>query len=132
METYLLVAGSRDYTDKETFNKVMDCFIQENIPGGDVYICQGGATGADRMALEYACRHEWECLEFEADWEKYGRAAGPKRNDKMTKYVKDHGGMALFFWDGKSKGTKNCIESARKHGLPVRIWNTAEGRYMDE
>ena len=35
----------------------------------------------------------------------------------------EHG---AFFWDGKSKGTKNMIETARKQGLEVDVVNYAE------
>ena len=69
-------------------------------------------------------------VEMAADWKKYGRAAGPKRNEAMTKYIFYKNGTALFFWDGKSKGTKNCILNATSLCIPVSIYRTDKGRYF--
>ena len=127
---YLLIAGSRNYTDRDTFNRV----TEEYIDSEDAFtvIVAGGAAGADELAKDYALEHGLQYIEFPADWEKYGRAAGPKRNDEMVKFIKEKNGTALYFWDGESKGTKHCIESARKNGIDVTIWDTAEGRFMEE
>ena len=127
---YLLIAGSRNYTDRDTFNRV----TEEYIDSEDAFtvIVAGGAAGADELAKDYALEHGLQYIEFPADWEKYGRAAGPKRNDEMVKFIKEKNGRALYFWDGESKGTKQCIESARKNGIDVTIWDTAEGRFTEE
>ena len=127
---YLLIAGSRNYTDRDTFNRV----TEEYLDSEDAFtvIVAGGAAGADELAKDYALEHGLQYIEFPADWEKYGRAAGPKRNDEMVKFIKEKNGRALYFWDGESKGTKQCIESARKNGIDVTIWDTAEGRFMEE
>ena len=127
---YLLIAGSRNYTDRDTFNRV----TEEYIDSEDAFtvIVAGGAAGADELAKDYALEYGLQYIEFPADWEKYGRAAGPKRNDEMVKFIKEKNGRALYFWDGESKGTKQCIESARKNGIDVTIWDTAEGRFMEE
>ena len=127
---YLLIAGSRTFDDRETFNRV----TKEFIDGEERFtvIVEGGAAGADMMAREYAETHGMKVEEFRPDWKQFGRAAGPKRNDMMVKFIKEHNGVALYFWDGESKGTKQCIESARRKGVPVTIWNTAEGRMMEE
>ena len=126
---YLLVAGCRDFRDVGTFQSV----LKDNISSmKDLVIIEGGAMGADELAKAFAVYYRVELVEIKADWEQYGRAAGPKRNDAMTKYAAEHGGRALFFWDGKSKGTANCIRSARKRGIPLRVWSIPEGRYMEE
>ena len=126
---YLLVAGCRDFEDAGTFARVMEANISSM---KDLVIIEGGAMGTDAMAKKFAQYYRVEIVEITADWEKYGRAAGPKRNDAMTKYTAEHGGRALFFWDGKSKGTANCIKIARKKGIPLRVWSIPEGRYMEE
>jgi len=127
---YLLIAGSRNYTDRDTFNRVTEEYIDSE--DASTVIVAGGAAGADELAKDYALEHGLQYIEFPADWEKYGRAAGPKRNDEMVKFIKEKNGTALYFWDGESKGTKHCIESARKNGIDVTIWDTAEGRFMEE
>lgn len=125
---YLLIAGGRDFTDAETFERV----VREYIAGDEAgtVIVEGGAKGADSLAREYAEKNGMAYVEMAADWKRYGRAAGPKRNEAMVKYIFDMDGTALFFWDGKSKGTKNCIIDANSLCIPVSIYRTDEGRYL--
>jgi tyrosyl-tRNA synthetase len=47
---------------------------------------------------------------YKPDWEKYGKAAGVIRNEDIINYSD----RVIAFWDGKSKGTKNSIDHARK------------------
>ena len=117
MAEFVLVAGSRTFTNKDRLAEI----LAEQV-GADDIIVEGGARGVDLMAREWAESHGRKFLEFAADWKKYGRAAGPKRNDAMTAFIAENGGKAVYIWDGESKGTKQCILSARKQGIPVRIY----------
>ena len=59
---------------------------------------------------------------FEADWDKYGRAAGPIRNLKMAKYAAESDrGILIAFPIGKSPGTRNMIKLAKQFDLEVHI-----------
>ena len=109
MAEYILIAGSRNFTNEKRLAEILGKEV-----GADDIIVEGGARGVDSMAREWAESHGRKFVEFTADWKKYGRAAGPKRNDAMTAYIAEHGGLAVFIWDGKSKGTKQCIDSAMK------------------
>ena len=125
---YLLIAGSRNFEDREIFDRVT-----EEIIDGDhqfTVIVEGGASGADTMAREYAQEHDMRHIEFKAEWKKYGRAAGPKRNDEMIAFIKEKNGMALYFWDEESRGTKQCIDSARRKGIDIVIWSTKRGCFL--
>jgi hypothetical protein len=65
-----------------------------------------------------------------AEWKRYGRGAGPIRNKEMClealrnkeKGIKTY---VLAFHDNieKSKGTKHCMEYAKKLGLEVILWS---------
>jgi hypothetical protein len=46
----------------------------------------------------------------------YNSMAGHNRNMEMLKSIKENpdGGFVVVFWDGKSKGTENMIEIAKK------------------
>ena len=132
MSNYILIAGSRDFENRNIFAGVLLQFMVENDPLEEYVIVEGGARGVDTMAREFAEENGLQVKEFRSDWKKYGRAAGPKRNDEMTAFTAEHNGQALYFWDGQSKGTKQCIMSARKRGIPVTVWNTTEGRKMKE
>lgn len=136
-KSYWLIGGSREFEDKKVFGEVMADNLLAPSLTYELVIVSGGCRGVDTMAREYALSKGLQLKEFKPDWKKYGRAAGPKRNDEMTAYMAEHGrgwseGHALFFWDGESRGTKQCIESARKAGIPVRIWNTKTGNYMED
>lgn len=127
---YLLIAGSRSFNDRETFEAVVSEYMGH---AEDEYIIvEGGAKGADSLAKEFGHKHCEAVEEFRADWERYGRAAGHKRNDKMVAYIKEKGGKALYFWDGESKGTKQCIASAKKNGIAVTVFNTTTNEFMSE
>ena len=117
MGNFILVAGSRNFVNAERLAKIM----AENV-GADDTIVEGGAQGVDSMARQWAEARDINVVEIKADWKKYGRAAGPKRNDEMTKFVAERGGKAVFIWDGESKGTKQCISSARKRELEIRLY----------
>ena len=111
----LIIAGCRDFTDRDFIYEGMDSFITDH--GTPRLIIEGGATGVDRIAGHYANDNNIPLMVFRADWTKYGRAAGPIRNEEMAK----HGTHLLAFWDGKSRGTKNMIETAKRHGLTVAV-----------
>ena len=117
MAEFVLVAGSRNFTDADRLAKI----LAENVKQDDT-IVEGGAKGVDTMAREWAEAHGVAFVEIQADWKKYGRAAGPKRNDTMTAFVAERGGRAVFLWDGQSKGTKQCISSAMKRSISCRVY----------
>ena len=59
---------------------------------------------------------------FPAEWDKYGKAAGPIRNEQMAKYASEADrGILVAFPVGESKGTRNMIKLARQYGLEVEV-----------
>jgi hypothetical protein len=83
-------------------------------------VVSGGAKGVDALGERYAVEMNLPLHIYEADWEQHGRAAGPIRNRKMA----ENADALIAIWDGKSKGTKNMIETAEKKGLLVYVKNT--------
>lgn len=83
----------------------------------DVVIISGYASGADALGERYAQERGSLLETFPADWKVHGKAAGPIRNTKMAE-VAD---ALIAFWDGKSRGTKNMIDTATKRGLKVAV-----------
>lgn len=84
-------------------------------------VVSGGARGPDRAGELWAKINGVRVRVFPADWEKHGKAAGPIRNIEMAKYVGKDGAL-LPLWDGKSRGTRHMMETAREHGLIVLPW----------
>ncbi|WP_197026348.1 hypothetical protein [Polaribacter sp. Hel_I_88] len=56
-------------------------------------------------------------MRFPAEWNKFGKAAGPVRNKEMAIYAD----ALIAFWDGKSRGTKNMIQLAKQNGLLLKV-----------
>lgn len=113
MSGTVLVTGSRAWTDRDTIRQAL--FNAE--PIGTVI--HGGARGADRIADELAAELGYSVEIYPADWDRYGKAAGHRRNAEMVATKPD---VVLAFPIGLSPGTRGCIELARRAGIPVRIY----------
>lgn len=118
MNTRIIICGSRDFCDKELCFKALDEILEEFY---NPEIVSGHAKGADTFGEEYAKTHSLKVTIFKPDWKKYGRGAGPIRNGEMLKYAMEGTPVIIAFWDGKSKGTKNMIDQARKVNAKVYI-----------
>lgn len=77
----------------------------------------GTANGADQLSERWAKEFGYLIKYFPANWEKYGKLAGYKRNKQMAEYAD----ALIAFWDGKSKGTKHMIDLAKEQNLQVRV-----------
>lgn len=97
----LIIAGSRHFTNITRYDieKYINFFNIEDI----TEIISGGASGVDNAASWYAKENNILFTLFSADWHKYGKVAGPIRNEEMALY----GDELLLIWDGKSRGSRN-------------------------
>ncbi len=75
----------------------------------------GGARGADRLGFRWAWQHTVPSQCFRAEWERFGKAAGVRRNHQMAQA----GDVLVAFWDGQSPGTAHLIQCMRALGKPV-------------
>ena len=112
----VIVAGCRDFADYELLKEKCDFYLQNKKPE-IIVIVSGHASGADTLGEHYAQERGYETEIYPADWKTNGRAAGPIRNAQMAA-VAD---ALIAFWDGKSRGTKNMIDTATKRGLQVAV-----------
>ena len=115
----VVIAGCRDYNNYDKAKAYIDCCLCDIIEDNEIVIVSGGACGADALGERYAKEKGFKLEKYPADWKKYGRSAGPKRNEQMAKICD----CVICFWDGKSRGTRSMIEYAKKYGKPVRIKN---------
>ncbi len=81
-------------------------------------IVSGMADGPDYMGYTYAKARGIPFKTFPAEWNKYGKAAGPIRNQKMAEYAN----ALIAIWDGKSPGTHDMIERAKAAGLKIFVY----------
>ena len=115
----LIVAGTRSFNDYTLLYRKVYSFLARRCWQVDCYeeIVSGGAPGADTLAVRYATEADMPFKVFPADWKKYGKSAGPRRNRQMAEYAD----AAIVFWDGESRGTQNMIQQMRALGKPVEV-----------
>lgn len=122
----VIIAGGRD-VQRDLAEILVRKAIQES--GWEDQITEvvhGAAPGIDSAAHE-VCRDKWPVKPVPADWKKHGKSAGPIRNRQMA-------GMAdglIAIWDGRSRGTKNMIETAERMGLKVFVMRYGEQDGME-
>ena len=124
MTQRIIVAGSRGFTDYDLLCKTLDQHFGSQ---SDIAIVSGTARGADQLGERYAAERGLECHRYPADWKKYGRRAGYRRNELMAA----NADALVAFWDGESRGTEHMIEHARQLGMPVHVVMSASSRTID-
>lgn len=80
-------------------------------------VVSGTCYGVDKSGEDWA---KWSLIpirKFPADWERYGKSAGYKRNEQMARYAD----ALIAIWDGNSKGTEHMISIANKYQLKIYI-----------
>lgn len=106
----IAVTGGRNFWNRklvwDTLDKLSSKFV-------NVKLHVGGASGVDTLAEKWAIARNVPFIRFDADWEKYGRSAGPMRNAEMIRGAS----MLLAFPGGK--GTENAKMIAYNNGMPV-------------
>jgi len=113
----ILVAGSRNYNNfAEAKSFIENCISRLKNEYTLVFV-SGTCRGADMLGERFAAENGYEIERYPADWKRFGKSAGPKRNETMAK-VADY---VICFWDGQSKGTKSMIDFAKQLNKPIRI-----------
>jgi hypothetical protein len=108
----VLVCGSRQWTDRDSIEKRL-----RMLPAGTTIIT-GAARGADSIAASIGRRLGLEVREFRAEWNKFGRSAGYRRNLVMLEQDPD---LVIAFQLDNSPGTAHMIENAKKRQLAVEL-----------
>lgn len=128
----LIVSGTRTYKKPAKIRplcaEAVDLFRRSIFE--EVWIGQGESGAVDLVAKRAAKDAGYKGKSFPADWS-YGLKAGPIRNKKMARW----GNALLAIWDGKSRGTKNMIDEARKAGIPenrIIIYSYGQVRKRDK
>ena len=113
----VIIAGGRDFNDYALLCEKCDGLLSHKRQSHSVVIVSGTARGANSLGERYANERNYPIQRFPPDWNADGKAAGFIRNAQMAKAAD----ALIAFWDGKSKGTANMIEIARKRNLQVRV-----------
>lgn len=113
----IIIAGSRDFHDYAFVERVLMTYLGRFIGKVEILIITGGARGVDALGARFARAHNLQLKVVPADWDAYGPSAGPRRNEQMARMA----GFLIAFWDGKSRGTRNMIQTAYRFGLRVKV-----------
>jgi hypothetical protein len=110
-----IIAGCRDHFEWKTLIKaVLQAEVNGIVP--TAVIC-GRAPGVDETGYWFAKMARLPIIEEPADWDRYGKAAGPFRNFAMAQQAE----ALIAVWDGKSPGTENMIGHMKARGLPYHV-----------
>jgi hypothetical protein len=109
----LIIAGSRTVraTPEEIWALINHYGLQDQVDE----VVSGTAKGIDSDGEAFAARYGIRVKRMPADWDKYGRSAGHKRNGQMGEY----GDALLLIWDGESDGSAGMKAVMKRLGKPV-------------
>ena len=108
----VLICGGREYNGVgRMFQVLEDLDSKRTITS----IISGGARGADSIAEMYAKQNGKHLSVYRADWDRFGKSAGFKRNYKMLHEGKPD--LIVAFPGGK--GTKMMTMLAEDAGVEV-------------
>lgn len=123
----ILITGSRDWDDYHRIGSEIVRAMEELAPiqpgqydrnDGDWTIVHGACPrGADYLADQWALGANYNIERHPADWNKYGKAAGFRRNAEMVSLGAD---VCLAFIRNKSKGASHTADLAEKAGISTR------------
>ncbi len=113
----LVISGSRAFPDMDAVLR----YVSE-LPA-DTVVITGGARGVDAWAHRAAMSAGLDTEVYPANWVGHGRSAGPRRNERMAAVCD----AVTLFWDGRSTGTKDMLQRAKRHGRLIRMYLADEG-----
>lgn len=114
----VLICGSRLWQ-----NPAPIAALIAELDKSDVVI-HGAARGADRIAGSLAQRAGLTVIAYPADWDRYGRGAGPVRNQRMLtegKPTEVHAFKTEFDPSLRRGGTEHMVRIAMAAGIAVVI-----------
>lgn len=113
----ILFTGSRCHPHASQLKRFLDPLFDDN---SEVIVGDNSDTtlSIDLVVRAYCEENNVPYTVHYADWDRYGRAAGPIRNKVMVDSKPD---LVLAFPYGESRGTRHCIRVANEAGIPVIV-----------
>lgn len=115
---FIIVCGGRGYSDKDHVYKVLDGLAADMWKLGErlIGVIHGAATGADALGAQWARDRGLAPVAVPANWDFYGRKAGPIRNRWMAALNP----IRVIVFPG-GDGTADMVEAAREMELFVEF-----------
>lgn len=117
----VLVCGGRNFDRSDALNWLNAFGVQDASEALGRYraklsaVIHGGASGADMAGAEWGKSERVPVIEYKANWRKYGKLAGPIRNQRMATEGKPD--VVIAFPGGR--GTASMVAIAEANDIPV-------------
>jgi hypothetical protein len=108
----LIIAGAQTFIDYQHL-----CQVLAPDRHRITQVLTGGARGADGLGKRWAWSTQVPWKGFKADWERFGKTAGVRRNHQMAQA----GDVLAVFGDGQAPGTAHLIQCMQALGKPVVV-----------
>lgn len=117
-----IITGGRNNTDSAHIRAVLAGCVRAAVVCDTAAIFYVGdcKTGVDKITRDFLQQHGCAYNVYAAEWHKYGRFAGPRRNKMMINTAvsnTDDTIICVAFAGGR--GTASCIRYARDAGVRV-------------
>lgn len=131
----IIIAGSRGIKGDEAVRLIDEAVKKSGWQVDEVV--SGCASGVDEAAIKWAEANFIDLVKMPANWKKYNKAAGYKRNQKMAWYIRvieeifnikgeecpeKYKPGLIAIWNYKSAGTRHMIDIATEMGISIFIW----------
>lgn len=112
----VLVCGGRDYQNRKYLFDSLDAIhYHEGVNEKISIVIHGANRGADTLADEWALSRGVQPVRCPANWTRYEKAAGPRRNRLMLLLQPD---LCIAFDGGD--GTTRMVELAHSAGIKIK------------
>ena len=108
----LLVAGGRNYYNYKLIDEVLTEWLSEqNLDSQEITLVHGASHGVDRIAAQWAILNDLIPEPHEADWDRFGKSAGYRRNAEMIESGIDY---AILFpgGNGTANTRRQCVANS--------------------
>ena len=105
-------SGYRNFNNYEITTSILSRYNLKMVHVGD-------CRGADACVIQYCRNNNIPCTVFRANWDKYSKAAGSRRNEELITNTQ----LLIAFLSPDSRGTKNAISIAERKNIPIHTYN---------
>lgn len=112
----VLICGDREWCYRSVIEHTLSSLL---LAKGITQVIHGACRGADRIGAAVARQLGIAVRDFPAEWGKFSKSAGPRRNKQMLEEGKPN--LVIAFHDAlhTSKGTADMVERSLDAGIEV-------------
>lgn len=121
----VVICGSRTLAGQDMRDRVVAVLDRLHATEPVTYVIAGGARGADTLGAVWARANAIPCEVVEAQWDRFGKSAGYRRNLVMLDMAPD---LVVAFVDkplADSRGTAHTVGTAQSRGIATRVFRSS-------